>query len=93
MERGRITADLVADGSLTINEAVKFTGISRDKWYELMRQGFPYSQVSTGGRRLLPKRAITRLLAKTMIIGSEWDWLYEEGEKLDAAMRTSPRSA
>ena len=61
------TADeLLAEGALTVSAAVAHFGIGRTRLYELMTAGdLPYSQV--GGRRLIPRVALRRLIAANMV--------------------------
>jgi hypothetical protein len=58
--------ELLIDGSVTVAGATEEFGIGRTKLYELMGNGaLPYSEST--GRRLIPRRAIRRLLAAGMI--------------------------
>jgi excisionase family DNA binding protein len=60
------TTELVADGAVGLDEAMKLSGLQRSKLYELMGEGeLPF--VKLGARRLIPRRAITALLAKNVI--------------------------
>ncbi len=55
--------EICADGALTLEAAIEFTGLSRSTLYELMGSAdLPYTRV--GGRRLIPKRALVEMLAK-----------------------------
>jgi excisionase family DNA binding protein len=55
--------DLCADGALTIKEAVRFSGLARTAIYERIEDG-SLPSLRLGRRRLIPKRALVRLLAK-----------------------------
>jgi predicted site-specific integrase-resolvase len=60
------TESLFEDGGLNVNDAAKFAAVSRSLLYEWMEAGrLPYSTVS--GRRIIPKRALQRLLASEMV--------------------------
>ena len=54
--------ELLADGALGVNAAVKFSGISRSELYALMGDG-ELKFCKRGRRRLIPKRALVRFLA------------------------------
>ena len=54
--------ELLADGALGVNDAVEFSGLSRSELYEAMRNG-ALKFCKRGKRRLIPKRALVRLLA------------------------------
>lgn len=57
---------LLKDGTLTVAGVVKEFGLSRSVVYELMQSGrLPYCQPH--GRRLIPRAALRRLLAETMV--------------------------
>ena len=57
--------DLFRDGAVTVGKAVEFSGIGRTELYELMAAGaVPYT--THGTRRLIPRRALVRLLAARM---------------------------
>ncbi|MBL8866607.1 MAG: helix-turn-helix domain-containing protein [Planctomycetia bacterium] len=63
---GDVAADLLADGSLTIDAITRQYGIGRSAIYDLMKEGkLPYSQAT--GRRLVPRRAVVKLLAAEMV--------------------------
>ena len=53
--------DLYAEGAMGLPEASEFTGLGRSDLYERMQRGqLVYSKV--GRRRLIPKRALIKLL-------------------------------
>ena len=57
--------ELLEDGTLTVIEAAKFTGLPRTNLYGLMEKGqLPYAQI--GRRRLIPRRALVQLLAENL---------------------------
>ena len=59
---GNGRAEMFADGATTVADAVKEFAIGRTRLYELMSDGkLPFAQL--GGRRLIPRRALRRLLA------------------------------
>ena len=54
---------LFDDGALGIGEAEELSHLSRSTLYELMEAGrLPYTKI--GRRRLIPRRALLRLLAE-----------------------------
>jgi len=56
---------LVADGAITIEEAVRWSGIGRTRIYSLMAEGrLRYAQV--GRRRLIPRAALRQILAEAI---------------------------
>lgn len=60
------TDDLMAEGSVTVGGGTREFGVSRSRLYEWMTQGkLPYSM--TTGRRLIPRRAIRRLIEAGMV--------------------------
>jgi excisionase family DNA binding protein len=62
--------ELMRDGTLSIPDAVEFSGLGRSKIYELMEGGrLPY--VKEGARRLIPKLALQELLAQRLVGGPE----------------------
>ncbi len=64
--RDNVAAELLADGSMTIDAIVRQYGIGRSAIYDLMKEGkLPYSQAT--GRRLVPRRAVVKLLAAEMV--------------------------
>ena len=54
---------LVADGCLSIPDAVAFSGLSRSRLYEHIRAG-DFPTVKDGRRRLVPRRALIQFLAE-----------------------------
>ncbi len=65
-EEGEAGVDLLTDGALTVGGLVKEFGISRSRAYELMQAGqLPYA--TCGRKRLIPRRAVARLLATTLV--------------------------
>jgi predicted DNA-binding transcriptional regulator AlpA len=54
---------LLADGCLSIPEAVAFSRLSRSQIYEHIRAG-DFPTVKNGRRRLVPRRALIRFLAE-----------------------------
>lgn len=62
--------ELFADGALNVAEATKFAAVSRSLLYEWMQTGrVPYTIVS--GRRVIPKRALQKLLASELVGATE----------------------
>ena len=58
--------ELLLDGTVTVAGAVKEFGLSRSVLYELMAEGrLPYCQPHS--RRLIPRAALRKLLAETMV--------------------------
>jgi len=58
--------ELLADGAVSIDEAVKWSGYGRTRIYDLMGEGrLPY--VRAGRRRLIPRAALRRLLAEGLV--------------------------
>lgn len=62
-------AELFADGSMTLAQAVKWTGVSKRELYRWMAEGLPFSKC--GKRRLIPKRALMERLAAGLPVGVE----------------------
>lgn len=64
-------AELLKDGTMTIQQAADFTGYSRDSIEEMLDAGeLPYTQARRpNGKRLIPKLALVSLLAKNMVNG------------------------
>jgi excisionase family DNA binding protein len=63
-----VADDLMCKGSLTVAAAVIEFGIGRSKIYELMEDGaLPYAKLDDGGRRLIPRLALERLLSSKMV--------------------------
>jgi excisionase family DNA binding protein len=62
--------ELAADGAVGLDEAATLTGVKRSKLYELMGQGkLAYAKI--GSRRLIPRRALTALIASNIVGGRE----------------------
>ena len=75
------TTELVADGAVGLEDATKLSGLQRSKLYELMGEG-KLVFVKVGARRLIPRRAITALLAANIVggdVGRESPERAEEG--------------
>lgn len=54
--------ELMRDGALTIGAATQYAGLSRAELYRRMERGvLPYTV--QGRRRLIPRRALVRMLA------------------------------
>ena len=62
-DQGRDAEDLCAEGALTVKEAVAFSGLARTAIYARIEDG-SLPSLRLGRRRLIPKRALVRLLAK-----------------------------
>lgn len=59
---------LVRDGAMTIQEATRFTGLSRSFLYEAMARGeLPYVKVASARR--IPRRALEEWLARHVVTG------------------------
>lgn len=59
------TPDVLEDGTLTIQQAVSFSGLPRTNLYEAMnRRELAWTKV--GRRRLIPKRALVDMLRKRL---------------------------
>ncbi len=52
-----------AEGCLTVRQAVEFSGLSRTRVYELLREGVLRS-TTVGTRRLIYRRSLRELLAR-----------------------------
>ena len=60
---------LVADGLLSVEEAMAFLSVGRTTVYELMDKGFlPYAKI--GRSRRVPRRAVVELAAANLHGGS-----------------------
>jgi len=58
--------ELLADGAVPIEEAVRWSGYGRTRIYDLMGEGrLPY--IRAGRRRLIPRVALRRLLAEGLV--------------------------
>jgi excisionase family DNA binding protein len=61
-------AELATDGTMSVAEAVAFSGVSQSELYATMDRGeLPF--VKWGRRRLIPRRALVELLARHMTGG------------------------
>lgn len=59
----RVEIDLLAEGTVSVTEAVRFSGVPRSSLYEQMNRGeLPYTKV--GKRRLIPRRALVEFLRR-----------------------------
>jgi excisionase family DNA binding protein len=58
--------DVLADGAVSVSAAVKFSGLGRSTLYEAMQRG-QLAYTTHGRRRLIPRRALTRFLARNLI--------------------------
>lgn len=84
--RTQTPEELLADGSMSVAEAAKFSGLSRSTLYRLMEQRdeltggpkLPYVKMGAGGRRLIPKRALLRLMASNLVIGERGLTSYDD---------------
>lgn len=57
--------ELVQDGLLSVKEAIQFSGVKMTLLYALMGRGeLPF--VKIGDRRLIPRRALVELAAKSL---------------------------
>lgn len=58
--------ELLAGGTVTLEDATREFGIGRTRLYDLMQSGrLPYAQL--GGRRLIPRVALRQLLAAVLV--------------------------
>ena len=62
-------AELLADGSMSVKDAARFSGLSRAELYKLMGAG-RLAFVKHGKRRLIPRKALVRCLAEGLQGGS-----------------------
>lgn len=62
-EAARVAEELLAQGALSIGDAAKFSALSRSELYQLMTSG-ALVFVKHGKRRLIPKKALIKLLAE-----------------------------
>ena len=76
-----MSADLLEDGVVSVREAAEFVGLSRSALYQLMAAG-DLQFVKIGRRRLVPKRALIALLARSLQVSSEDETLNEMGSAL-----------
>ena len=59
---------LVSEGAVTVSDAVNWSGVGRTRLYLEMAEGnLPF--VQKGKRRLIPRKALRRLLAQDLING------------------------
>ncbi len=66
MKEKNTAQDLLADGAMTISEAVKWSGVGRTRLYAAMNDGrLPY--VQSGTRRLIPRKALRSFLVAGLI--------------------------
>lgn len=64
--------DLLAEGSVTVDGATREFGLGRTRLYEFMGRGdLPYCQI--GAKRLIPRVALRRLIAASLVGGSDRD--------------------
>lgn len=61
---------LLGDGTVGIDDAIKFTGMKRTLLYDLMTKG-ELQYVKVGARRLIPRKALVGLLASRLNSVSE----------------------
>ena len=65
-----IDAELLRDGTMTVQQAAEFTGYSHDSIQRLIDDGtLPKTQMRANGRWLIPKRAVVEILKKNMVNG------------------------
>ncbi len=56
---------LLAEGAMTVDEAIKWSGIGRSLLFKAMNGGkLPYIQ--SGTRRLIPRLALKRMMADSL---------------------------
>lgn len=55
------TTEMVSDGTVSINEAIKFLSVSRTEVWRLIRAG-KLKVLKSGRRILVPRRELTRFL-------------------------------
>ena len=60
------TLEAMSDGTLSITAACQFTGLSRSELYLRMNTG-SLIFIKMGKRRLIPKRALTAMLAANVV--------------------------
>ena len=68
-------AELLAEGSMSIKDAARFSGLSRAELYKLMGAG-RLAFVKHGKRRLIPRKALVRCLGEGLQGGSATLWAY-----------------
>ncbi len=60
--------ELVSDGTVSVKEACKMLSVCRTRLYELMGTGqLRYIQLTVGGNRRIPRKAIGNLLAASLV--------------------------
>ena len=64
--------ELLADGAMGIEDAVKWCGLSRAELYRRMTRG-ELRYVIRGRRRLIPRRALSEMLAAGLRGGRTWE--------------------
>jgi hypothetical protein len=65
-----IADDLCADGCVSVSDGAAFSGLSRSELYLQMESGqLPF--VKHGKRRLIPRKALVRLLASGLRGGTD----------------------
>ena len=63
------TTEMMAEGTLTVDAAVGFSGLGRTFLYNAMDRGeLPFAKC--GARRLIPKNAMIKYLADRLVIAS-----------------------
>ncbi len=58
--------EVLADGAVTVTEAVRFSGLSRATLYATMSEG-GLAYIKRGRRRLIPRRALVAWLADGLV--------------------------
>jgi len=62
--------ELVRDGAMTIEDAMRFTGVGRSFLYEAMAKGeLPFIKI--GSARRIPRRALEEWLARHVVTGRQ----------------------
>lgn len=61
---------MVRDGAMTIQEAMRFAGVSRSTLYEAMARG-ELAFVKIGTARRIPRRALELWLARHLVTGRQ----------------------
>lgn len=60
--------DLLADGAMTITEAMEWSGIGKTRLYDMIKEG-RLAYVQMGGRKLIPRKGLRELLEKGLVNG------------------------
>lgn len=60
--------ELVKDGTMSVQEATRFTGLSRSFLYEAMARG-ELAYVKIGNARRIPRQALELWLARHLVTG------------------------